>query len=73
VVLGDITETTALLKLQWDHIIYTGNGMVVKIVARAAAEHLTPITLELGGKSPVFVLPGANIKQAAKRVMSMKL
>jgi len=73
VVLGDIPETTALLKLQWDHIIYTGNGMVGKFVARRAAEHLTPITLELGGKSPVFVLPGANIKQAAKRVMSMKL
>ena len=40
-----------MLKLEWDHIFYTGNGAVGKIVLRAAAEHLTPVTLELGGKT----------------------
>jgi len=72
VVTGAIPETTALLKLKWDHIFYTGNGMVGKIVARAAAEHLTPITLELGGKSPVLVLPGADLKLVSKRLMHCK-
>lgn len=43
-------ETTALLKLPWDHIVYTGSSVVGKIVYKAAAEHLTPCTLELGGK-----------------------
>lgn len=47
---GGIPETTELLKLKWDHIMYTGSGAVGKIILRAAAEHLTPCTLELGGK-----------------------
>merc|ERR1740121_1213237 len=72
VVTGAVPETTALLKLRWDHIMYTGNSMVARIVARAAAEHLTPLTLELGGKSPTIVLPGAKLSQAAKRIMSGK-
>lgn len=50
VVNGGIPETTALLKEKWDYIFYTGNSMVGKIVMRAAAEYLTPVTLELGGK-----------------------
>jgi len=55
---GGIPETTALLKEKWDYIFYTGNSMVGKIVMRAAAEHLTPITLELGGKrwGTVFIV-----------------
>merc|ERR1740121_3751 len=73
VVTGAVPETTALLKLRWDHIMYTGNSMVARIVARAAAEHLTPLTLELGGKSPTIVLPGAKLPQAVKRILSGKM
>eukprot|EP00128_Syssomonas_multiformis_P001494 Colp12_sorted_trinity150504_noHs@7184 len=54
VVNGGVQETTALLKEKFDHIFYTGNSMIGKVIARAAAEHLTPCTLELGGKSPVI-------------------
>jgi len=72
VVTGAIPEATALLELRWDHIMYTGNGAVARVVARAAAEHLTPCTLELGGKSPTIVLPGANLKVAARRILSGK-
>jgi aldehyde dehydrogenase (NAD+) len=47
---GAVPETTALLRLRWDHIVYTGNGGVARLVMKAAANHLTPCTLELGGK-----------------------
>jgi aldehyde dehydrogenase (NAD+) len=51
-------------------VTYTGNGVVARIVARAAAEHLTPVTLELGGKSPVIIDPNTtDLKIAAKRVL----
>lgn len=50
VVEGGIAETTKLLELKWDHIFYTGNGRVARIISEAAAKHLTPMTLELGGK-----------------------
>jgi len=72
VMAGGVVDTTALLKLRWDHIVYTGNATVGRIVARAAAEHLTPITLELGGKSPTVVLPDANLAVAAKRILAGK-
>ncbi|KAH9478226.1 Aldehyde dehydrogenase family 3 member A2 [Psilocybe cubensis] len=62
---GAIPETTRLLELQWDH----SNGRVAKIVATAAAKHLTPVTLELGGKSPVIIDPKCDLKTAAKRIM----
>ncbi|MFC8201954.1 aldehyde dehydrogenase family protein [Streptomyces sp. NPDC057298] len=55
VVEGGVPETTALLAERFDHIFYTGNGTVGRIVMTAAAQHLTPVTLELGGKSPAFV------------------
>ena len=48
-------ETKALLAERWDHIFYTGNGRVGRVVMEAAAKHLTPVTLELGGKSPAIV------------------
>jgi hypothetical protein len=54
VVNGGIPETTALLKERFDYIFYTGSTVVGKIVMRAAAEYLTPVTLELGGKRSVF-------------------
>lgn len=68
VVEGGVDETTALLAERFDHIFFTGNGRVGRIVARAAAEHLTPVTLELGGKSPVFVDDGADLAVAARRI-----
>jgi aldehyde dehydrogenase (NAD+) len=68
VVTGGVDETTALLEQRFDHIFYTGNGKVGRVVMRAAAEHLTPVTLELGGKSPAIVAADANIEVAAKRI-----
>ncbi|WP_419571592.1 aldehyde dehydrogenase family protein [Rheinheimera sp.] len=68
VVEGAVAETTALLELPFDYLMYTGNGQVGKIVMRAAAEHLTPVTLELGGKSPVYVDASANIQLTAQRL-----
>ncbi|KAL1730895.1 Aldehyde/histidinol dehydrogenase [Schizophyllum commune] len=69
VVNGAVPETTRLLELQWDHISYTGSGAVGRIVASAAAKHLTPVTLELGGKSPVIVDASADPALAARRVL----
>lgn len=69
VVEGAVPETTALLTERFDHIFYTGNGKVGRIVARAAAEHLTPITLELGGKSPAYVDETVPLEEAAKRLV----
>ncbi len=68
VVEGGADETTALLEQRWDHIFYTGGGGVGRIVAAAAAKHLTPITLELGGKSPCIVDDDADIDLAAERI-----
>lgn len=68
VVEGAVEETTALLGQRWDHIFYTGNGTVGRVVARAAAEHLTPTTLELGGKSPTIVAADADLDVAATRI-----
>lgn len=65
---GGVTETTALLEQRFDHIFYTGNGTVGRIVMAAAARHLTPVTLELGGKSPVIIDESANLVVAARRV-----
>lgn len=65
---GGVSETTELLDQHFDHIFYTGNGTVGRIVMTAAAKNLTPVTLELGGKSPVVVDKSANIKIAARRI-----
>jgi aldehyde dehydrogenase (NAD+) len=69
VVEGGVPETTDLLTQRWDHIFYTGNGAVGRIVLEAAARHLTPVTLELGGKSPAFVDEGADLEVAARRIV----
>ncbi|KIK05065.1 hypothetical protein K443DRAFT_675362 [Laccaria amethystina LaAM-08-1] len=66
---GAIPETTKILELPWDHIFYTGGGRVGRIVATAAAKHLTPVSLELGGKSPVIIDPKCDLKTAAKRIL----
>ncbi|KAJ3359393.1 Aldehyde dehydrogenase [Allomyces javanicus] len=68
VVNGAVPETTALLKEQFDHIFYTGNGAVGQIVMTAAAKHLTPVTLELGGKSPTIVHDSVDINETAKLI-----
>lgn len=69
VVEGGVEETTAILKLRFDKIFFTGSPKVGKIVYKAAAEHLTPVTLELGGKSPAFVTEKADLQIAAKRIV----
>ncbi|TVQ39192.1 MAG: aldehyde dehydrogenase family protein [Wenzhouxiangella sp.] len=69
VVLGAVDETTALLKQRFDHVFYTGGAAVGRIVMRAAAEHLTPVTLELGGKSPAVIDAGADLESAARRLV----
>ncbi len=68
IVEGGVAETTELLAQRFDHIFYTGNGRVGRIVMRAAAENLTPVTLELGGKSPAIVSKNAKIDVAARRI-----
>ena len=68
VVEGDAQVATELLKQRFDHIFYTGSTAVGRIVYQAAARHLTPVTLELGGKSPVFVDPSANLDVTARRL-----
>ena len=61
-----------LLTLPFDHIFFTGSPAIGKVVMRAAAEHLTSVTLELGGKSPAIVTDSAVIKDAAKRIAVAK-
>ncbi|MGA5454728.1 aldehyde dehydrogenase family protein [Streptomyces umbrinus] len=72
VVEGGVEETTALLAQRFDHIFYTGNGTVGRIVMAAAAKNLTPVTLELGGKNPVFVAPDADVEETARRLVGGK-
>lgn len=73
VVNGAVPETTALLDLRWDHIIFTGSPAVGKIVSAAAAKHLTPTTLELGGKNPVFCDPKMDPYVTARRLLWGKI
>jgi aldehyde dehydrogenase (NAD+) len=68
VAVGGIPETTALLDQKWDLIFFTGSPPVGKIVHQAAAKHLTPAVLELGGKNPTIVHSSANIRSAARRI-----
>ncbi len=68
VVEGGIPETTELLEQRFDHILYTGNERVAKVVMTAAAKHLTPVTLELGGKSPCLIDKNADLEVAASRI-----
>ncbi len=69
VIQGDKEVAQKLLKQRWDYIFFTGSVQVGKIVYKAAAEHLTPVTLELGGKSPCIVDSTAKIQMAAKRII----
>ncbi|HNY77190.1 MAG: aldehyde dehydrogenase [Sedimentisphaerales bacterium] len=71
-VTGGVEESTALLNQKFDHIFFTGSPRVGAIVMRAAAEHLTPVTLELGGKSPCIVHHDAKMSVAANRIAFAK-
>ena len=66
---GGLEVSQKLLSERWDYIFFTGSVPVGKIVAKAAAENLTPITLELGGKNPCIIDNTANLKLAAKRIV----
>ena len=69
VVEGSVQETTHLLNEHFDYIFYTGSAKVGKIVMENAARHLTPITLELGGKSPCLIFGDVDLDLAAKRIV----
>ena len=69
VVTGGREENAGLLKQRFDYIFFTGSQAVGREVLRCAAEHLTPVTLELGGKSPVVVAADANLPLAARRIV----
>ncbi|CEP09048.1 hypothetical protein [Parasitella parasitica] len=68
VVNGGVEETQHLLRQKFDHIFYTGNSQVAKSIMTAASQHLTPVTLELGGKSPVIVTEDADMQTVANRI-----
>ena len=69
---GGVAETTELLKERFDHIVFTGSAKVGKVVLQAAAEHLTPVTLELGGKSPALLGPEFDLNVAIPRLLWAK-
>lgn len=68
VIEGGIEETQTLIHLPFDYVFFTGSENVGKIVYQAASENLVPVTLEMGGKSPVIVDETANIKVASERI-----
>jgi aldehyde dehydrogenase (NAD+) len=70
---GGVPETTELLNEKWDYIFFTGGTEIGRIVYQAAAKHLTPVTLELGGKSPCIVDSRTNLEYTAKRILWGKL
>ncbi len=67
--MGGRAENACLLQEHFDYIFFTGSQSVGKEVMRKASEHLTPVTLELGGKSPCIIDKSANLKLAAKRIV----
>jgi aldehyde dehydrogenase (NAD+) len=72
VVEGDAEKTSELLELKFDKIFFTGSVSVGKIIYKAAAKHLTPVTLELGGKSPAFITKGCSMQDSVKRLVWAK-
>lgn len=72
VVNGSIPEVNALMDEKWDKIMFTGSAAVGTIIAKKAAETLTPVCLELGGKNPAFVTKNANLALAARRLLWSK-
>ena len=70
---GDVELSSAFAAMPWDHLLFTGSTSVGRLVMAAAAPHLTPVTLELGGKSPVIVAPDANLQTTADSIVFGKL
>jgi coniferyl-aldehyde dehydrogenase len=68
VIEGEVEVSTVFSETPWDHLIFTGSTSVGKHVMAAAAKNLTPVTLELGGKSPAIIAPGANMDDAVERI-----
>ncbi len=68
VIIGDPTQAALLSSLPFDHIFFTGSSTIAKKIMKAAAKNLTPITLELGGKSPAIIDENASLKKAAKKI-----
>lgn len=73
VVPGDAETGGEFSRLPFDHLLFTGSGRVGKLIMRAAAENLTPVTLELGGKSPALIHPDYPLQKAAERILTGKL
>lgn len=73
VVLGDVPVSKEIMTHKFDHILFTGSERVGRLIAMAAAENLTPVTLELGGKCPVIIDPKCDVKHVAKKLMWGKL
>lgn len=73
VVTGDVSLSSAFASLPFDHLVFTGSTAVGKIIMKAAAENLVPITLELGGKSPVIVRPDTDLRRTCRRLMAAKM
>ncbi|HRE15771.1 MAG TPA: aldehyde dehydrogenase family protein, partial [Rhodocyclaceae bacterium] len=69
---GDVSVAEAFSRLPFDHLFFTGSGAVGRRVMHAAAEHLTPVTLELGGKSPLLIAPDYPVEHAAQRIVAGK-
>ena len=65
---GEVEVSSAFAEIPWDHLVFTGSTAVGRIVMSAAAKNLTPVTLELGGKSPAIIAPGATMKDAVERI-----
>lgn len=70
---GDAQQASQFSRLPFDHLLFTGSTAVGRLVMRAASDNLTPVTLELGGKSPALVLPGYPLEKAAERIAFGKL
>src|SRR5690606_28954438 len=73
VITGDAAVAAEFAGLPFDHLLFTGSTAVAKRVMAAAAQNLVPVTLELGGKSPVFLSRSADVAEAARRIMFGKL
>lgn len=73
VVLGGVELAQEFTRLPWDHLLYTGGPAVAKLVMKAAAENLTPVTLELGGKCPTIVAPDSVDEQTVANILSTKM
>lgn len=73
VVIGGLDLAKVFPTLRWDHLLYTGNTEVGRLIAKAAAENLVPVTLELGGKSPVFVLDDSVDENAVGNIIGTKM